>query len=209
MDEYLVPSGASETEFLEKHSRFIGRIWLTQTEEEAIARIRQMREQHWDATHNVYAYIIRGGATRYSDDGEPQGTAGMPVLEVLRREELYNVTCVVTRYFGGVLLGAGGLVRAYAKSAKLAVDAAGISIRRVWDRLLLPCPYRLYEQVKLAVESFEGLVEDAQFGADVQLTLLLPQTATSAFEQRLTDLSGGQLRPEALGQEYRAFPVKK
>ena len=106
MKEYLVPTGDGEAQFIERRSRFIGHIFLTETEEEALARLKQMREQYWDATHNVYAYIIRDGATRFSDDGEPGGTAGMPVLQVLQREELYNVTCVVTRYFGGILLGA-------------------------------------------------------------------------------------------------------
>ena len=104
MKEYLVPTGDGEAQFIERRSRFIGHIFLTETEEEALARLKQMREQYWDATHNVYAYIIRDGATRFSDDGEPGGTAGMPVLQVLQREELYNVTCVVTRYFGGILL---------------------------------------------------------------------------------------------------------
>ena len=100
MKEYLVPTGDGEAQFIERRSRLIGHIFLTETEEEALARLKQMREQYWDATHNVYAYIIRDGATRFSDDGEPGGTAGMPVLQVLQREELYNVTCVVTRYFG-------------------------------------------------------------------------------------------------------------
>ena len=97
MKEYLVPTGDGEAQFIERRSRFIGHIFLTETEEEALARLKQMREQYWDATHNVYAYIIRDGATRFSDDGEPGGTAGMPVLQVLQREEIYNVTCVVTR----------------------------------------------------------------------------------------------------------------
>lgn len=140
MKEYLVPTGDGEAQFIERRSRFIGHIFLTETEEEALARLKQMREQYWDATHNVYAYIIRDGATRFSDDGEPGGTAGMPVLQVLQREELYNVTCVVTRYFGGILLGAGGLVRAYAHGAKIAVDAAGRSIKRIWTNVYLPCP---------------------------------------------------------------------
>lgn len=209
MDEYRIPAGASETEFTERRSRFLGRIWATPTEEEALACIRRMREQHWDATHNVYAYIIRGGATRYSDDGEPQGTAGMPVLEVLRREELYDVTCVVTRYFGGILLGAGGLVRAYAKSASLAVDAAGIAVRRVWTSLRIACPYRLYEPVQKLVLQQGGLVDDTQFGADVTLRVLLPQTQEAAFCEKLTDATSGAIQAERIGQEYRAFPMKK
>ena len=130
MKEYRVPTKDAEAEFVERRSRFIGHLFLTETEEEALARIKQMREKYWDATHNVYAYIIKDGATRFSDDGEPGGTAGMPVLQVLQREEMYNVTCVVTRYFGGILLGAGGLVRAYAHSAKIALDAAGLTLRK-------------------------------------------------------------------------------
>lgn len=208
MDEYKIPASDAETEFTERRSRFIGRIWHTQTEEEALSCIRTMREKHWDATHNVYAYIIRGGATRYSDDGEPQGTAGMPVLEVLRREELYDVTCIVTRYFGGILLGAGGLVRAYAKSAAMAVDAAGIAERRVWSSMLLTCPYRLFEPVQKLILQQGGVVDDTQFGADVTLTLLLPETQEEAFQKKLTDLTSGSLKAEKIGQEYRAFPLK-
>lgn len=106
MTEYLIPAKDADAEFIERRSRFIGHIFCTDTEEQALARLKQMRETYWDATHNVYAYIIKDGPTRFSDDGEPGGTAGMPVLQVLQREEIYNVTCVVTRYFGGILLGA-------------------------------------------------------------------------------------------------------
>ena len=129
MESYKVPTCSAKAEFVEKKSRFIGRIWVTETEEEALDRIKEMRQQHWDATHNVYAYIIHDGPMRYTDDGEPQGTAGMPVLEVLRGQNLENVCCVVTRYFGGTLLGTGGLIRAYGRAARDAVQAAGISGR--------------------------------------------------------------------------------
>lgn len=207
MEEYLVPSKDAITEFAERRSRFIGHIWVTDTEDEALERIRAMREKHWDATHNVYAYIIKDGATRYSDDGEPQGTAGMPVLEVLRREGLNNVCCVVTRYFGGILLGAGGLVRAYAKSAKDAVDAAGISVKRSWNRIELACPYNLYERIAREVTAQEGVTDDTQFGADVCLTVLLPAKNTQAFLTRVADLSGGTVTGSILGEEYRAFPM--
>ena len=131
MDEYLIPTKDADAEMIEKKSRFIGHIFRTETEEEALARLKEMRETYWDATHNVYAYVIKDGPTRFSDDGEPGGTAGMPVLDVLQREGVYNVCCVVTRYFGGTLLGTGGLVRAYSRSAKLALDAAGLSQKRV------------------------------------------------------------------------------
>ena len=208
MEGYRTVGAYARAEFVERKSRFIGHIAPACTEAEALAFVERISREHRDATHNVYAYIIRGGATRYSDDGEPQGTAGMPVLDVLRREEVYNVTCVVTRYFGGILLGAGGLVRAYAKAAKLGLDAAGISIQRVWNRYRLDCPYRLFEQVKLLVAAQEGLVADTQFGAEITLTLLLPEGKAETFTQKLTDLTGGQLQPQLLQQEYRAFPVK-
>lgn len=207
MDEYLIPTQDAEAEFTEKRSRFIGRIWHTQTEEEALAHIKKMREQHWDATHNVYAYIIKDGPTRFSDDGEPGGTAGMPTLQVLQREGLYDVCCVVTRYFGGILLGAGGLVRAYTKGAKIAVDAAGKSMKRVWDVIYLPVPYSWYERMKQEISAYEGVLRDTQYGADVELEVLTPEGRTKAFLDRVVDISAGTLEGMITGQEYRAFPV--
>ena len=163
MDEYLVPTQYGQDEFVEKKSRFIGRIWPVETEEEALQRIQEMKKQHYDATHNCWAYIIRDGAVRFSDDGEPGGTAGMPMLQVLQREGLFNVVCVVTRYFGGILLGAGGLVRAYTKGAKIAVDAGGKSMKRVWTALYVPCPYPYYERVRLEVSAFGGIIRQTEF----------------------------------------------
>ena len=113
MAEYYIPAQDSETEFSEKRSRFIGHVWHVETEEEAREKIAEMKAKYYDARHNCWCYLIReGGITRYSDDGEPQGTAGQPMLEVFRREGVENVCCVVTRYFGGILLGTGGLLRA-------------------------------------------------------------------------------------------------
>ena len=209
MDEYLIPSGFGEDEFYEKKSHFIGRVWQVDTEEEALERIQAMKKQHYDATHNCWAYIIRDGAVRFSDDGEPGGTAGMPMLQVLQREGLYNIVCVVTRYFGGILLGAGGLVRAYTKGAKIAVDAAGKSMKRVWTALYVPIPYSSYERVKLEVEAFGGILRDTQFGADVELEILLPEAKAQPFLDRLTDMSAGTIEGMETGQEYRAFPIKE
>ena len=207
MDEYTTIRAAAEDSFTERRSRFIGRIRPVTSEEEAVGFINECRETYWDATHNVYAYIIRDGATRFSDDGEPGGTAGMPVLQVLQREELYNVTCVVTRYFGGILLGAGGLVRAYAHGAKIAVDAAGRSIKRIWTNVYLPCPYSWYERIRLEVAAFGGMIRETQFGADVELDLLLPEEQTQGFLERVTDLSAGTIEGLIGKQEYRAFPL--
>lgn len=209
MEEYLVPTGYGEDEFTEKRSRFIGRIWLVETEEEALSKIQEMKKQHYDAAHNCWAYIIHGGAVRFSDDGEPGGTAGMPMLQVLQREGLNNVVCVVTRYFGGILLGAGGLVRAYTKGAKIAVDAAGKSIKRVWTVLYAPCPYSFYERVKLEIEAFGGILRSTDFGAEVDMEILFPQANAQLFLDRLTDLTSGTVEGMEIGQEYRALPIRK
>ena len=208
MDEYLVPTDFGENEFIEKKSRFIGRVWPVETEEEALEKIQQMKKQHYDATHNCWAYIIRDGAMRFSDDGEPGGTAGNPMMQVLQREQIYNVVCVVTRYFGGVLLGAGGLVRAYTKGAKIAIDAAGKSMKRVWTVLYLPCPYTFYDRVKLEIAAFEGVIRDTQFAAEVEMEVLVAQGKTQGFLERLTDMTSGTVEAMEIGQEYRAFPVE-
>lgn len=207
MEEYLVPTAFGEGEFTEKRSRFIGRLWPVESEAEALEVIQQMRRRHYDATHNCWAYILHGGAVRFSDDGEPGGTAGMPMLQVLQKEGLENCVCVVTRYFGGILLGAGGLVRAYTKGAKLAVDAAGKSVKRVWTALYLPCPYPFYQRVKLLIDSFDGIVKDSVFGAEVELTVLMPRERTGDFLDALTELTAGTVETLEVGEEYRAFPI--
>ena len=209
MDEYLVPTAFGEDEFYEKKSHFIGRAWPVETEEEAQEKIQAMKKQHYDATHNCWAYIIKDGAVRFSDDGEPGGTAGMPMLQVLQREGLYNIVCVVTRYFGGILLGAGGLVRAYTKGAKIAVDAAGKSMKRVWTVVYLPCPYTFYERVKLLIAEFGGIIRETEFGAEVELELLFPEANVPAFFEKLTDMTSGTVEGMETGKEYRAFPIDR
>ena len=206
MEEYLVPSGYGEDMFLEKKSRFIGRVWYVESEEEALARIQEMKKQHYDATHNCWAYILRDGPVRFSDDGEPGGTAGMPMLQVLQREELYNVVCVVTRYFGGILLGAGGLTRAYSKGARDALAAAGVSSMGLWTQLRIPCTYPLLERVKLELAAAEGLTDDTEYGADVTITASLPQERVEPLCARLTELSAGGIVPAVLGESFRPGP---
>ena len=203
MDEYLVPTSFGEDEFVEKKSRFIGRAWPVETEEEALAHIAEMKKQHYDATHNCWAYVIKDGAVRFSDDGEPGGTAGMPMVQVLQKEQLYNVVCVVTRYFGGTLLGAGGLVRAYTKGAKIAIDAAGKSMKRVWSVIYLPIPYSFYERVKLEIAAFNGVIRDTQFGAEIELEILVARGQAQAFLDRIVDMTAGQAEGMETGQEYR------
>jgi len=207
LDEYLVPTQFGEDEFVEKKSRFIGRAWPVETEEEALAHIAEMKKQHYDATHNCWAYVIKDGPVRFSDDGEPGGTAGMPMVQVLQKENLYNVCCVVTRYFGGTLLGAGGLVRAYTKGAKIAIDAAGKSMKRVWSVIYLPCPYTYYERVKLEVEAHAGIIRDTQFGSEVELEILVAEADAQKFLDKIVDMTAGTVEGMITAQEYRAFPV--
>ena len=167
-----------------------------------------MKKKHYDARHNCWCYIIRGGAERYSDDGEPQGTAGIPMLEVFRREEITNVVCVVTRYFGGVLLGAGGLLRAYTKSAKEALDAAGVSAVRRWVEAELECSYAQAEKLKLEVAAAGGVVDGVDYAAGVTVRALVPEEALDAFSARIFDVTAGSVTVRAVGEAFRDVPIR-
>ena len=205
MDSYLVPAGYGEAELTEKRSRFIGQVWRVETEAEARAHLEEVRRKYHDARHHCWCYVLReGNVLRYGDDGEPQGTAGQPMLNVFLKEEVSNAVCVVTRYFGGILLGAGGLTRAYGGTAKLALDAAGVSRMRLWAVLAVPCSYPLYERMRLLVERSGGIVESADFGSDVLLTVLLPAEDTAGFRTAVTELSAGSV--EVLVEEERFRP---
>ncbi len=205
---YRTPAAFGEAELTEKRSRFISRVWPVETEAEALEHLRAMREKHWDATHNVYAYILRQeGVMRYSDDGEPQGSSGLPVLNVFRGRELTNLCCVVTRYFGGILLGTGGLARTYSRCARLALEAAGISQVGLWERLLLACPYPLYERIRRELETAGAILEQTDFGADVSMELLLPAGGAEGLNRRLGELSGGSVEALVLGEEFRGVPI--
>ncbi len=204
MNEYCVPAGPGEAELVEKRSRFLGHLRPVESEEEARAFIAQMKKEYYDARHNCWCYLLRGGPERYSDDGEPQGTAGIPMLELFRREGVTNLVCVVTRYFGGVLLGTGGLLRAYTQSAKDALTAAGRAEVRAWAEVALACPYAFLERARLETAAFGGLVEGEDYGAEVTLRLLLPAERAEAFAARIHDLSAGKLQARELGEAFRA-----
>ena len=145
---------------------------------------------------------------RYSDDGEPQGTAGQPMLNVFQREGVENVCCVVTRYFGGILLGAGGLVRAYTQSAKDALDAAGISVVRRWVAMEVPCTYAMFERARLEVTAFGGVVENVDYGADVVLSALLPEERAEEFAAHILDVSAGAIEVLEAGEQFKDVPWK-
>ena len=202
-EEYFVPCEEAESEFTEKRSRFIGRVARVETEADARAYIETIKKRHYDARHNCWCYIVHeGNIVRYGDDGEPQGTAGQPMLNVFQREGVENVVCVVTRYFGGVLLGAGGLTRAYAKSAKDALDAAGKAKMTLWTRERVSVPYPLFERLTRLIDTHGGVTEGSDYGAEVSVTLRLPQTAAETFDTALTELSNGGISPEMLGTVF-------
>ncbi|MCC8043232.1 MAG: YigZ family protein [Oscillospiraceae bacterium] len=189
---YCTVAAAAEDSFIEKKSEFIGYIAPVSMDEEAVAFINSIKARHRKAKHNVYAYALRqGNITRYSDDGEPQGTAGVPVLEVLRKEGLTDVCCVVTRYFGGILLGGGGLVRTYSHAAKLAVDAAERMNMCPCRRLEVTANYSYYSVIERTASKFGVKTADTIFADNVTLALLCKSENTDAFKAELIDITGG------------------
>ena len=192
MDEYYIPSGPGESEYEEKRSRFLGHLRPVETEEEARLFITEMKKKYHDARHNCWCYRIRGGSVRYSDDAEPQGTAGLPMLEILQREGIENAVCVVTRYFGGVLLGTGGLLRAYQKAAKGAVEDAGISVVRAWTKMSIVCDYSDYEKIRSDLEQQNAVISDTEYGEKVTLTVLVSQGQGTLVTEKLQDRTAGK-----------------
>ena len=207
MPDYQTIRGISTFEYEEKRSRFIASAAFADTEEAALAHLNRIKAANRTARHNVYAYVLReGGRTRYSDDGEPAKTAGTPVLEAIGHAGLSDVIVVVTRYFGGVLLGTGGLVRAYTQSAKDALDAAGISVVRRWVEVAVPCPYSFFERLKLELEAHGGVLGEVEYAADVTVHALLPEERAEAFSARLTELAAGGVAAQVCGESFQAVP---
>ena len=206
--DYKTLGQSAHDEFTVNKSRFIGYASPCRTEEEALAFLRQIRDRHKDATHNCYAYVIgeNAGIMRYSDDGEPGGTAGLPMMEVLKARGVVNCCVVVTRYFGGVLLGAGGLVRAYTKGCAIALDAAQVVRMQLSQRILLDVPYPLWDRVSHAMKSMPVLVEDTRFGALVEATVLVRVRDLEAATQKLTALTDAKAEWLALDELHYPWP---
>lgn len=203
MPEYRTLGKEADDEFVQQRSRFIGYAKPVSDESQAIEFINAIKSRHWNATHNVYAYLLRdGNIQRYSDDGEPQGTAGMPVLEVMRKEGLTDCVVVVTRYFGGILLGAGGLVRAYTHSCKIAVDAAGIVTMRLCAHLQVVCDYSFYGKLSSLIADCGAVVLQSDFGEFVTVTFAVRDEDVHSFEEKLTDASNGRCKAVKVGEEY-------
>ena len=205
MEEYKTILTPADVEFVERRSRFIGHVRPVSSEEEALACLAEMRSQHWDATHNVYAYRLReSGVQRYSDDGEPQGTAGIPTLDVLRKSGVTDIAAVVTRYFGGILLGAGGLVRAYSHAVSLALESSGVVTMRMCALAQLTCSYSQYGRVAALIPERGGVLDDTQFGEAVTLSFHIAPDGLPALQKALADATCGECAALVTGERFFA-----
>jgi len=203
VNTYKTIQKLASAELIEKRSRFIGYAKPVTTQDEAIAYINEIKSRHWDATHNVYAYVIRDeGVSRYSDDNEPQGTAGIPVLDSIRKRDITDCVVVVTRYFGGTLLGAGGLVRAYSAAAKAAIDASGERVMTLCSVCEMSCSYTLYGRISALIARFDGVVDNSEFTDDVSISFHLPAENLAAFNKALSEESSGKNRATELEKEF-------
>ena len=207
MNPYRTLRQFASDEFIINKSRFIGYAAPCETEAEALAFLQSIRTKHKDATHNCYAYIIgqNAGIMRYSDDGEPGGTAGLPMMEVLKHQGVVNCCCVVTRYFGGILLGAGGLVRAYSHGAKIAVDAASRKLMTTCVLLEMQMDYSFYGKVNYLLPNYVCRVEDTDFGAVVSMKVLFKKDESERFIKEVTELSAALIVPQVVEERFDHF----
>lgn len=207
---YITVSEFATDSFIEKRSEFIGYICPVSTNDEAVNFINRIKSEHRKAKHNVYAYILRkDNISRYSDDGEPQGTAGMPVLEVLKKRGLTDVCVVVTRYFGGILLGGGGLVRAYSHAASLACDAAHIMDMRLCHRLKISADYGMYGKISYLLPAFDTITVSSDFGSDVTLEILVLSEKLEELRKELNEVTNGSVILTDEGELFEDFSSVK
>lgn len=193
MQEYKTVEKAADDYFIEKKSRFIGYVKPVKTQDEAVSFINEIKSKHWDATHNVYAYVLRdNNIQRYSDDGEPGGTAGMPVLDVILKENVVDVCVVATRYFGGTLIGAGGLVRAYSHTSKIALEAGNIITMAECSVLETTVDYSFYDKLNNLLTSFGANIINTEYADLVKVTLSVKADKENELKNKLTDLSNGK-----------------
>ena len=203
IDKYVTVKQESHVEFEEKRSLFIGHAIHVDSEEEAAAFVKSVKKEYADATHNVWAYHLKGGIiARYSDDGEPQGTAGMPVLEAIRKSGVDDVCVVVTRYFGGILLGAGGLVRAYSHSAVIAIEGAEIVTYEPYFEYELVCGYSEYQKYSNILNFQKAIIDSTDFGAEVIVRFAVKKTQAEEILTKISEASYGRDIPEFLKERF-------
>ncbi len=208
MNEYLTVKKRASDEFTEKRSRFIGYCTPVKTEEEAVSFINEIRAKHRDANHNVYAYLIRdNNISRFSDDGEPSATAGLPVFDVLRKEGLTDVAVVVTRYFGGILLGGGGLVRAYTNGAKIAVDASKKVLMLPCSEFSVKCDYSMYEKLRYAFEMKGYVIENSDFKDSVTIFVSCKVSESEDFKALVEETSFSRASVTFIKEKYASVEV--
>ena len=202
-ETYTTVEREATAEFEEKRSIFIGHAIPIKSADEAAEFIKAKKREYSDATHNVYAYILEGGrVAKYSDDGEPQGTAGMPVLDTIKKNGVDGVCVVVTRYFGGTLLGAGGLVRAYSHAAKLALDEAHVITYEKYDVLSLVCGYSEYQKFLPVIRTFDAVIDDTVFEADVKLCFALKSGVSDVLDKKLSESAFGKYTLTKEGERF-------
>lgn len=202
-DSYLIPLGEARSEITVKRSKFIASIRPAKTGEEAMAFVSDISKEFYDATHNCWAYNLKNGESRRSDDGEPSGTAGQPILNLLSSNGVFDAVCVVTRYFGGTLLGAGGLIRAYSDATGEALKEAGLGTMLKAQKISLTAAYNLYEPIIKLIGEYEPVREpESVFLEDVEILFYLEPEKTEDFEKKLQELSSGKVSPEYLQKDY-------
>ncbi len=207
---YFTVSEPVRASFTEKRSEFIGYIAPVRNNEDAVNFINSIKSEHRKAKHNVYAYIIReNNISRYSDDGEPQGTAGVPVLDVLQKRGLTDICAVVTRYFGGILLGGGGLVRAYSHAASLACDAAHIMDMRLCHRIKISAEYTMYGKISYVLPDYDTITVSSDFGQSVSLEILVLSEKIYPLIKEITEITNGTADIQDLGELYEDFSAVK
>jgi len=204
--EYITVKEEAADEFVEKKSRFIGSCRPVKTEQEALDFIAALKTKYWDASHNVYAYVLReNGIQRFSDDGEPQGTAGIPVIDTLKKAGVVDAVVVATRYFGGILLGGGGLIRAYSHTASIALAAAKKITMRECLLLSASCDYSLYGKVQGVIPECGGVIDDTEFLENVTLRFHLDPASLGSLEKRLADATSGKCAVHEEGRRFFEF----
>lgn len=203
MQEYKTVEKEASDFFIEKKSKFIGYAKPVKTQEDALEFISKIKSKHWDATHNVYAYVLReNNIQRYSDDGEPSGTAGVPVLDVMLKESLVDVCVVATRYFGGTLLGAGGLVRAYSHTSKIALEAAGIITMAQCSVMSAEVDYSFYDRLNILLSDSSAVILNTSFSDKVCVEFSVKENIVDLLNVKLIDVSNGKYALKFLRSEF-------
>jgi len=206
LESYLTVFGENTSEYVEKRSRFIATLKHCETEQEATDFINEMRSKYWDARHNVYAYCVCGGSLcRFSDDGEPHGTAGKPMLDVILGSKIKNIAVVVTRYFGGVLLGTGGLVRAYSKSVQDVLQKSEVFIMLPCTACEIECGYSDHAKLINLIEGFEGNITNTQFTEKITVEFALKSERVEDFSKKLCEAFSATLELKEIGTKLTPF----